>query len=290
MEKMARPLRVEYAGAVYHVTSRGNERKPIYKEETDRKLFLDILYQANKRLNIICHAYCLMDNHYHLIIETPEGNLSAGMRQLNGVYTLMFNKKHNRVGHIFQGRYKAILIQKDSHLHEVCRYVVLNPVRAMAVEKPEEWKWSSYIATAGKARPHKCLNRDWILGQFGNRRRAAQERYKEFVIAGIGQRGIWKEVKGQSLLGDDNFVETLINYVKGYKEIEEIPKEQRYMGRPELNEIFQDAVFNNRQSRNKQIIEAVYEYGYSQKEVADYLGKHYTTISRIISKTLKLKT
>jgi hypothetical protein len=231
-----------------------------------------------------------MNNHYHLIIETPEGNLSAGMRQLNGVYTLMFNKKHKRVGHIFQGRYKAILIQKESYLNEVCRYVVLNPVRARAVEKPEEWKWSSYKATAGKEKPHKCLNRDWILGQFGDRRRAAQERYKEFVIAGIGRRGILKKVKGQSLLGDDNFVEALIYYIKGYEDIEEIPKEQRYMGRPELNEIFQDAVFNSRQSRNKQIIEAVYEYGYSQKEVADYLGKHYTTISRIISKTLKLKT
>ncbi|RJQ52385.1 MAG: transposase [Nitrospiraceae bacterium] len=287
---MARPLRIEYEGAVYHVTARGNERKAIFKEDPDRSLFLDILYKANKRYNILCHAYCLMDNHYHLIMETPEGNLSKGMRQLNGVYTLMFNKEHRRVGHIFQGRYKAILIQKESHLLEVCRYVVLNPVRARAVEKPEEWKWSSYQATSGKSKPHECLSRDWILGQFAESRMAAQKRYEDFVMAGIGENGIWKKVKGQSLLGDDDFVDTLITYVKGYEEMVEIPKVQRYMSRPEMRELFKETVFNNRQSRNKKILEAVYKYGYTQKEVADYLGKHYTTISGIIGKILKSKT
>jgi len=287
---MARPLRIEYEGAVYHVTARGNERKAIYKDEADRTIFLDTLHKVNKRYNLLCHAYCLMNNHYHLIIETPEGNLSKGMRQLNGVFTNLFNKKHKRVGHIFQGRYKAILIQKESHLVEVCRYTVLNPVRAKIVQKPEEWKWSSYQATLGKEKSHKCLNRDWILGQFAQRRKTAEKKYGEFVIAGIGNNGIWKKVKGQSLLGDDDFVDTLIKYVKGYEEIEEIPKVQRYMSRPSLNELFKDEKLNNKEYRNKQIVKAVYEYGFSQKEVADHLGKHYTTISTIISKTLKLKT
>jgi REP element-mobilizing transposase RayT len=139
---MARPLRIEYEGAVYHVTSRGNERKPVFKDDGDREVFLDTLHKVNKRYNFLCYAYCLMDNHYHLIIETPDGNLSKGMRQLNGVYTQAFNKRHHRVGYIFQGRYKSILIQKESHLLEVCRYVVLNPVRAKAVNSPEEWRWS----------------------------------------------------------------------------------------------------------------------------------------------------
>lgn len=264
--------------------------KPIFKEASDRSLFLDILYQANKRYNMLCHAYCLMDNHYHLMMETPEGNLSKGIRQLNGIYTLIFNKKHKRVGHIFQGRYKAILIQKESHLLEVSRYVVLNPVRARAVERPEEWKWSSYQATSGIEKAHECLNRDWILRQFAESRKEAQKKYEEFVMAGIGENGIWKKVKGQSLLGEDDFVEALIGYVKGYEEVEEIPKVQRYMSRPKLNEIFKETVFNNRQSRNKKIIEAVYKYGYTQKEVAGYLGKHYTTISGIIGKILKSKT
>jgi putative transposase len=121
---MARPLRIEYPGAVYHITSRGNEKKPIYKDDQDRESFLFALDKVNKRYHWLCPAYCLMDNHFHLLIETLEGNLSLGMRQLNGVYTQAFNKRHGRVGHLFQGRYKAILIQKDSHLLEVCRYVV----------------------------------------------------------------------------------------------------------------------------------------------------------------------
>lgn len=118
---MARPLRIEYDGALYHVTSRGNEKKPIFKDDADRSIFLDTLHKVNKRYNWICYAYCLMNNHYHLVIETPDGNLSKGVRQLNGVYTQTFNKRHKRVGHILQGRYKAILIQKESHLLEVCK-------------------------------------------------------------------------------------------------------------------------------------------------------------------------
>jgi REP element-mobilizing transposase RayT len=130
---MARPLRIEFDGALYHVTSRGNDRKAIFKDNHDRDLFLDILAQITVRFRWICHAYCLMNNHYHLVIETPDGNLSKGMRQLNGVYTQAFNKRHRRVGHVFQGRFKGILVQKDSHFLEVCRYVVLNPVRAKMV-------------------------------------------------------------------------------------------------------------------------------------------------------------
>ena len=126
---MARPLRIEYPGAVVHVTSRGNEKRAVFEDDPDREAFLNTLAHVNKRYHWICHAYCLMDNHYHLLIETPEGNLSLGMRQLNGVYTQTLNRRHRRVGHLFQGRFKAILIQKDSHLLEVCRYVVLNPVR-----------------------------------------------------------------------------------------------------------------------------------------------------------------
>ena len=179
---MARPLRIEYPGAVYHVTSRGNEKKPVFKDDTDRDNFLNALQHVNKRYNWICHAYCLMTNHYHLLIETPDGNLSIGMRQLNGVYTQLFNKWHGRTGHLFQGRYKAILIQKDSHLLEVCRYVVLNRVRAKMIERPEDWKWSSYLATAGKAKPHPhpSLTTDWVLGQFNRKRGKAEQEYRQF--------------------------------------------------------------------------------------------------------------
>ncbi|MCX5971105.1 MAG: transposase [Coprothermobacterota bacterium] len=146
---LARPLRIEFEDAVYHITSRGNERKEIYRDARDRTLFLAVLRQVNPRYHWLCHAYCLMDNHYHLLIETPEGNLSQGMRQLNSLYTQGFNRGHGRVGHVLQGRYRAIVIEKESHLLEVCRYVALNPVRAKAVERPEDWNWSSYGGTAG---------------------------------------------------------------------------------------------------------------------------------------------
>ncbi|MFZ3136090.1 MAG: transposase [Thermodesulfovibrionales bacterium] len=279
---MARPLRIEYDGAVYHVTSRGNARKPIYKEDEDRRMFLEVLHRANTRYNWLCHAYCLMNNHYHLIIETPDGNLSHGMRQLNGVYTQLFNKRHNRVGHIFQGRYNAILIQKESHLLEASRYVVLNPVRAKAVKDPDEWKWSSYRGTAGKEKPHPCLTKDWILGQFGSKRRQSEKKYREFVMAGIGEERIWKDVKGQSILGEDEFIERFLNHVKGYEEEKEIPKSQRYIGRPGLAKLLKGA--KRRKEKSKKAKEAVEKYGYSQKEVADYLGIHYSTVSRMVNK------
>src|SRR5207247_381934 len=146
---MARPLRLSYPGALYHVTARGNARQAIYTDDADRQMFLLVLEDVETRYHWLCHAYCLMDNHYHLLLETPQGNLSAGMRQVNGVYTQRFNRRHGRVGHIFQGRFKAILVERESYLLELCRYLVLNPVRAGIVRQPERYRWSSYRATAG---------------------------------------------------------------------------------------------------------------------------------------------
>ena len=145
---MSRPLRIEFAGALYHVTSRGNRQEAIYLNDSDRHDFLSILKQVQERFNWLIHAYCLMDNHYHLLVETPDSNLSQGMRQLNGVYTQTTNKTHGKVGHVFQGRYKAILIQKESYLLELARYIVLNPVRARMVRNAKTWLWSSYRDTA----------------------------------------------------------------------------------------------------------------------------------------------
>lgn len=279
---MARPLRIEYPGAVYHITSRGNEKKTVFKDEQDRDAFLNTLQHVVNRYNWLCHAYCLMDNHYHILVETPDGNLSKGMRQLNGVYTQTFNKRHNRVGHLFQGRYKAILIQKDRHLVEVCRYVVLNPVRAGVVERLEQWKWSSYLSTAGKRKPHPCLTREWVLGQFSSKRGIAEIEYRKFVLGGIDMESIWRDVRGQSVLGGEEFIEGFIDYVRGHKDIPEIPKSQRYMNRPRLKEIFSEDVFQDKRRRDRKIAKAVDEYGYSQREVADHLGMHFTSISRIM--------
>lgn len=279
---MARPLRIQYPGAVYHITSRGNEKKSVFKDDQDRENFLITLQKVNKRYNWICHAYCLMDNHYHLLIETPDGNLSIGMRQLNGVYTQLFNKRRRRAGHLFQGRYYAILVQKDTHLLEVCRYVVLNPVRGHVKKRPEEWKWSSYRATAGQEGAHSCLTTEWILGQFSRRREEAEKKYRQFVQEGIGKETIWNEVKGQAILGEEAFVEKLIDYVREHKDVVEIPKSQRYINRPGLEKIFTDEVLQTREKRNQKIAEAVEKYGYTQREIADHLGLHFTSVSRLM--------
>ena len=157
---MARPLRIEFPGALYHVTSRGDGRDDIYFEDQDRELWLNVLDLVCGRYNWIIHAYCQMGNHYHLLIETPDGNLARGMRQLNGVYTQRFNQAHNRVGHVFQGRYKAIIVQKDAYLLELSRYIVLNPVRAHMVRTARDWAWCNYRATAGMASAPKWLDTD----------------------------------------------------------------------------------------------------------------------------------
>lgn len=247
---MSRPLRIEYPGAVYHITSRGNEKKAVFKDDQDRETFLKILAHVNKRYHWLCHSYCLMDNHYHLMIETPDGNLALGMRQLNGVYTQAYNKRRNRTGHLFQGRYKAILIQKDSHLLEVCRYVVLNPVRAGMMEKPDDWTWSSFQATAGKNPRHPCLTTDWVLGQFSRTRAKAEKEYRQFVNWGIGQETIWNEVKGQAILGEDVFVDSLVAHLKKNKDIPEIPKSQRYANRPALDKIFSESILKDTRGYN----------------------------------------
>lgn len=280
---MARPLRIEYDGALYHITSRGNARKAIYRDEQDRERFLEALQRVNKKYNWLCHAYCLMNNHYHLILETPDGNLSKGMRQLNGTYTQLYNSRHKRVGHIFQGRYKAILIARESHLLEACRYVVLNPVRAKAAEKPEEWSWSSFRGTAGMEKSHPCLTTDWIVSQFGIRKAQAIRSYREFVAAATGKTSLWQDVKGGSILGDDEFAQTLLDYIRGKRDVREIPKSQRYLNRPALEELFTGAAKTGKAARNKQIQEAVESHGYSQREVAEHLAMHYSTISAIIN-------
>jgi len=171
---MARPLRIEYAGALYHVTSRGDRQEAIFDDDQHRTAFLNVLGEVISRFRWRCHAYCLMGNHYHLMIETPEGNLTEGMRQLNGVFTQWSNRRHKRSGHVFQGRYKAILVDRDSYFLELARYIVLNPVRAAMVKHPKQWKWSSYGATSGAAEAPAWLTTEDLLAEFGKRRAAAR--------------------------------------------------------------------------------------------------------------------
>lgn len=232
-----------------------------------------------------------MGNHYHLLIETIDGNLSQGMRHLNGVYSQGFNYRHERVGHVFQGRFKSIIIDRDNYLLEVSRYVALNPVRAAVVENPRKYAWSSYNATAGYVKPPTLLTVDWILGQFGKHRQEAQKRYRDFVHSGINAHSIWEELRSQWILGSKEFVDRLRPAAKDKKEIREIPKVQRFAFRPPLEEIMSPEKKRNIEQRNMAIETAYSEYGYTQSEIARHLELHYGTISRIIKqKMLKCKT
>ena len=281
---MTRPLRLEFAGALYHITSRGNRQEAIYELDTDREGFLSVLADVCKTYNWECHAYCLMDNHYHLLVETPDANLSKGMRQLNGRYTQNFNRVHHRVGHVFQGRYKAILIEKNSYLQELSRYIVLNPVRAHMVRSAIDWPWSSYRATVGEQVKPAWLNTDWLLAGFAQTKLKAIEAYKLFVREGKGQPSPWGELKNQIFLGDEQFVESMQDKIKDDKLLSEIPISQRRAVPKALS-----YYANKYKKRNEAIVFAYASGGYSLKEVGDYFELHYSTVSGII-KNHKSKT
>ena len=275
---MARPLRIEYEGAVYHITSRGNAGEKIFFTDSDRGAFLEILAQTVDRYGWLCHTYCLMTNHYHLLIETPNANLSRGMRHLNGVYTQWINQHNKRTGHIFQGRFKSILVEKESHLLELARYVVLNPVRAKMVRSPRDWRWSSYRATADQAEIPSFLSVGWILAQFDPEPSRAVYAYRRFVNQGRGMT-IWDDLRRGNLLGTDSFIEEIGPLLNKQLAATEIPRHQRLAARPALTTLFEHV--RDKASRNEQIYQAVRVHEYALKEVADYLGLYYSTISVI---------
>jgi REP element-mobilizing transposase RayT len=234
---MPRPKRIHYEGAVYHVTSRGNERRKIFLSDEERWLFLRILEEMIEHHGAVCHAWVLMDNHYHLLLETPEANLSFAMKHLNAIYTQKFNKKHHRSGHLFQGRFKAIVVEKDSYLKELCRYVVLNPVRAKMVKHPKDWKWSSYRGTAGQDKLEKWMETDWLLGQFGKNKKQAQAAYKKFVEEGIGQKGSpWDDLHFRAYLGTKEFLGKVHETGKKHKYLD-VPKYQKDVVRRSPEEV-----------------------------------------------------
>ena len=234
---MARPLRLEHEGALWHVTSRGNERRSIFREEADRRLFLAKLAETIEVFAWRLHAYVLMGNHYHLLLETPEPNLSRGMHRLNATYSQKFNRTHERVGHLFQGRFKGILVEKEPHLLELVRYVVLNPVRAGLVPHPGDWRWSNYRATAGLQVPPSWLDTEWTISQFGGRQEGRRS-YREFVAAGIGVVDTpWSRLAGQMFLGGDAFKERMRRKMDAIRVSSEVPRDQISPMRPSLSSV-----------------------------------------------------
>ena len=281
---MARQLRIEYPGAVYHVTSRGNAGHDIFADDGDRAAFLKVLQTVVGRFRWRCHAYCLMGNHYHLLIETPEPNLSRGMRQLNGVYTQAYNRRHEQAGHVMQGRFKAILVEKESYLLQLCRYIVHNPVAAKLTNKVEDWPWSSFQATAGLVPAPTWLEIDWILGQFGETREAAQAHYRQFVAAAPKDDRPWDELTGRIFLGGADFARKLMDLMDDQRTPTEIPRAQRLPLRPPLEVLFPEETAGDRAERNQRMRRAHVDFGYSLKEIGDFLGIHYATVSRVVKK------
>lgn len=275
---MARPLRLEFENALYHVTSRGNRLENIYDSDYDRTKFLTLLGKTCVRHNWICHAYCLMNNHYHLLIQTPDGNLSKGMRHLNGVYTQHFNRHHNCVGHLFQGRYKAIVVDADAYLLELARYIVLNPVRARMVTGPENWIWSSYRDTAGTRKPPAWLATHRLLSLFGECHRSCIQAYKRFVAEGIADPGPWSALKDQVVLGDKSFLKSVRNKSDRKPNAHEIPRYERQSITLSLAEHEEIA------SSRKDAVRAAYRSGvYTMRQIGEHFGMHYSTVSRIVN-------
>jgi REP element-mobilizing transposase RayT len=205
---MGRPLRIEYPGALYHITSRGNERKEIFLDDENRTEFLEILHEYHDRYGILIHSYVLMDNHYHLILETPQGNLLKVMHGINGRYTGYFNRRYERSGHLFQGRYKGILVDKDAYLTQLSRYVHLNPVRARIAARPEQYKWSSYPGYIGKTKENPWVEYAWVLSKFGQDVQEAKKKYRAYVEEGITADidSPLKSLHGQVVLGVEEFI------------------------------------------------------------------------------------
>lgn len=234
---MVRPLRLEFPGALYHVISRGNERGPIFIDDHDREEFLELLSSVVVKEPFRLHAYCLLGNHYHLLLETPAGRLSRGMHRLNGLYAQRFNRRHERCGHLFEGRFKAIIVEKQLHLLELHRYIVLNPVRAGLARRPEDWTWSNYRATSGRTEAPAWLEVGWTHSQFGRTPSEGRRAFVQFVDAGFAGEPATGPVRNQLFMGGDDFMARMQNLVQNRPGDDEVPIAQRSPGAPYLDDI-----------------------------------------------------
>lgn len=275
---MTRPLRLEFPGALYHVTSRGNRQSSIFLDDHDRYAWNEILGKICVRCNFMVHAYCQMGNHYHLVVETAEGNLSQGMRQFNGGYTQNFNRRHGMVGHVLQGRYKAILVQKESYLLELARYIVLNPVRAGLVPSARDWKWSSYRATVGDTDGTDWLSSAALLAHFGDSRDMAILRYREFVDNGTDCASPLASVAHRLFLGDAAFVtKHAERTVHGNKD--SVAKAQRRAVGLTLY-----GYEKNFPSRDEAMARAYRSTAFTMTDIGAHFGVKRSTVSRAITR------
>ena len=286
---MSRPLRIEFPGAIYHVTSRGDRREPIFVDDEDRHALLAVTDQAMDRFDAQVLAYCLMGNHYHFVLHTRQGNLSRLMRHLNGVFTQTFNRRHAKVGHLFQGRFKSVLVDRDAYLLEVCRYVELNPVRASMVAEPDHWPWSSYRAHVGLADTPCWLDtaglHGYLLGRAATSAadsRKAGMRYEALVAAGKDVR-LWDQALRQQIyLGDDAFVERMQALAPATPtRSTEVPKAQRTP--PLKPRMDYPALVADGLPRDVALYRAHVEGACTMTQLAAHSGLSVSRVSRVIA-------
>jgi putative transposase len=293
---VSRQLRIDFPGAIHHITSRGNERRAIYRDDRDREKFLEILEEVVNLRRWVLHAWVLMSNHYHLLIETPEVGLSRGMKKLNETYARWFNESHRRVGHLFQGRFKNILVERESHLLELTRYIVLNPVRCGAVTYAGDWKWSNYRATAGLAPAPNWLETEWTLAKFDPQDKGqAREGYRRFVADARGASyKPWESLIGQIYLGGEAFCDMIQTMISSQPRSRAHPRAQLEIVRPTLDHLI-DLVLgefdetpetlrtkNHRPGRKAFAMLAYRECGLTMQMIAEYLGVSGQAVSKMV--------
>ncbi len=278
---MSRPVRIEFPGACYHVTSKGIKDQTVFQDRQDRVVFLNVLDGVVSRFGWRIHSYVLMDEHYHLVVEVPGANLSRGMRQLNGVYTQYFNRRHDREGSIFQGRFKSVLFEKARYLLPLCRHVVLNPVRRGSLSALNSYRWSSHRALAGDVRCPGFLYPDEVLAYFGKREKENRRKYRAYVKKGAGLDSPLNKRQHQVLLGSSRFLNEMQPILKGEKLSKRGPA--RVTRRRSLKSLFRNVEAGTRLDRNELIRKAHLDYSYTLMEIGEYLGLHYTTVSKVVN-------
>lgn len=269
---LPRKLRYEIPGCYYHVMARGNEKADIFLDDDDYEKFLTVMANTIKRCNWYCHAYCLMPNHYHLLIELNEKTLSRGLQYLNSVYAQAFNRRHTRVGHLYQGRAKTPIIEKNSHFFELTRYIALNPVRARLTRKPEDWPWSSYRATIGLEPCPDYITSDGILINYGDDRLDSIRQYRRFVADGHNQPSPYEKVKHPAILGSDRFIQEILK--------ETVDNTEKLIKRPveSLN------TYKTMHLDQNNAMSAAYHSGhYTLKQIGEFFRVSKSTVSRSIN-------
>lgn len=276
---MGRPLRISFPGAFYHVTSRGNERRSIYQTNRDFEKFMGYLESATERYGAQIHCFCLMTNHYHLLLETPRGNLQAILHHINTSYTNYFNAKKKRVGHLFQGRYRAILVEKDHYALELSRYIHLNPVRAQLVKNPGEYPWSSCLAYEEERKRWGWLHSDFILAQISGNKKKALKGYREYIQRGITENleDPLKKTVASTVIGSDKFIEWVRErWAKREWLDREVPAIRGLAGRPDLSLILNECEERfgkaSSESRRMALYLSHHLSGLPLREIGEYFG------------------